>query len=57
MLAALGHRAEEALAADGVYRTDLGYEVLVKLTIGDLLEQEGIPMPASADGRPSHPRR
>src|SRR5262245_48535749 len=49
-LAALRHRAEEALAADGVARARLGYEVLVKLKLDDLLEQEGVPMPASADG-------
>jgi hypothetical protein len=49
-LAALRCRAEEALAADGVQRTHLGYEVLVKLKVDDLLEQEGVPMPASADG-------
>jgi hypothetical protein len=39
-LAALKHRAEAALAADGVARTHLGYEVLVKLTVDDLLEQD-----------------
>ena len=52
-LATLRHRAEEALAADGVARTRLGYDVLVKLKMDDLLEQEGIPMPVSADG--AHP--
>jgi hypothetical protein len=52
-LATLKHRAEEALATDGVERTRLGYNVLVKLKIDDLLEQEGIPMPVSADG--AHP--
>ena len=31
-------------------RTRLGYNVLVKLKIDDLLEQEGILMPVSADG-------
>jgi hypothetical protein len=46
-------RGEEALAADGVARTHLGYDVLVKLKVDDLLEQEGIPMPESADG--AHP--
>ena len=51
--ATLRHRAEEALAADGVERTRLGYNVLVKLKIDDLLEQEGISMPVSADG--AHP--
>src|SRR2546428_7562609 len=38
-LATLKHRAEEALAADGVARTRLGYDVLVKLKMDDLLEQ------------------
>ena len=52
-LAALRYRAEEALAADGVARTRLGYEVLVKLKVDDLLEQEGVPMHMSADG--THP--
>jgi hypothetical protein len=52
-LAALRHRAEEALAADGVERTRLGYEVLVKLTMDDLLEQEGVQTPESTDG--AHP--
>lgn len=52
-LAALRHRAEEALATDGVARTRLGYEVLVKLKLDDLLEQEGVPIPASTHG--AHP--
>lgn len=52
-LAALTRRAEEALAADGVARTRLGYDVLVKLKVDDLLEQAYIPMPVSADG--AHP--
>lgn len=47
------HRAEKALAADGVERTRLGYNVLVKLKMDDLLAQEGIPMPVSTDG--AHP--
>jgi hypothetical protein len=47
------HRAEKALATDGVECTRLGYNVLVKLKIDDLLEQEGILMPVSADG--AHP--
>jgi hypothetical protein len=54
-LATLRHRAEEALAADGVQRTCLGYEVLVKLTVDDLLEQEGAPRPAGAES--AHPPR
>jgi hypothetical protein len=49
-LAVLRHRAEEALAADGVARTRLGYEVLVKLKVDDLLERERVPMSMSADG-------
>jgi hypothetical protein len=53
-LAALRQHAEDTLAADGVDRTRLGYEVLVKLKVDDLLEQEGVPMPASADG--AHPQ-
>jgi hypothetical protein len=52
-LATLRHRAEAALAADGVARTRLGYEVLVRLKMDDLLEQEGVLIPASADG--THP--
>jgi Asp-tRNA(Asn)/Glu-tRNA(Gln) amidotransferase A subunit family amidase len=36
-LATLRHRAEEVLAADGVERTHLGYDVLVKLTLDELL--------------------
>jgi hypothetical protein len=39
-LAALKCRAEEALAADGVDRARLGYEVLVKLKVDELLERE-----------------
>jgi hypothetical protein len=46
----LRHRAEEALAADGVDRTRLGYEVLVKLKVDDLLEQEGVRMAVAAGG-------
>jgi hypothetical protein len=36
-LAALKHRAEAALATDGVEHTRLGYEVLVKLKRDELL--------------------
>jgi hypothetical protein len=39
-LAALKRSAEEALAADGVARTRLGYDVLVKLKVEELLEEE-----------------
>jgi hypothetical protein len=45
----LRHRAEGALASEGVGRTHLGYEVLVKLKVDDLLEQEGIRRPVSAE--------
>jgi phosphoglycolate phosphatase-like HAD superfamily hydrolase len=46
-LAALRHRAEEALAADGVGRTRLGYEVLVKLKLDELLERDYVPADVS----------
>jgi hypothetical protein len=49
-LATLKCRAEEALAADGVARTRLGYDVLVKLKMDDLLEQACVQRPTSADG-------
>jgi hypothetical protein len=52
-LVVLIHRAQEALAADGVDRTRLGYDVLVKLKMDDLLEQACVRMPVSADG--AHP--
>ena len=39
-LAALRRRAEEALVADGVERTHVGYDVLVKLKVDELLERE-----------------
>jgi hypothetical protein len=51
-LAALRHRAEEALANDGVERTHLGYDVLVKLKVDDLLEQES-PRMTVEDDQPS----
>ena len=54
-LAVLRQRAEEALATDGVARTRLGYDVLVKLKMDDLLEQAWAQIPASADG--AHPAR
>jgi hypothetical protein len=54
-LSTLRHRAEEALAAEGMARTRLGYEVVVKLAMDDLLEREDIRMLASADG--VHPPR
>jgi hypothetical protein len=45
----LKYHAEESLVADGVARTHLGYDVLVKLKMDELLDQEGTPMPVSAD--------
>jgi hypothetical protein len=36
-LVILKHRAEKALTADGVARTYLGYDLLVKLTLDELL--------------------
>jgi hypothetical protein len=51
-LATVRHRAEETLATDGVERMRLGYEVLVKLKIDDLLEQACVQRPAGADGTP-----
>jgi hypothetical protein len=47
-LVALKHRAEEALAADGVACTRLGYEVLVKLKMDELLERDYLPVDGSA---------
>jgi hypothetical protein len=46
-LVMLRHRAEEALAADRVDRTRLGYEVLVKLKRDELLEREYLPADVS----------
>jgi hypothetical protein len=53
-LAMLGHRAEEALAADGVARTCLGYEVLVKLKVDELLEREDLSADVSASQGDPH---
>jgi hypothetical protein len=47
-LAILKHCAEEALTADGVARTRLGYEVLVRLKMDELLEREYVPADVSA---------
>jgi hypothetical protein len=49
-LATLGHHTEEALAAEGVARTRLGYEMLVKLKMDELLEREYLPADASPKG-------
>jgi hypothetical protein len=51
-LAILKHCAEEAPSADGVARTRLGYEVLVKLKMDELLEQECGRLPRAAGGNP-----
>ena len=49
-LATLRHCAEGALAAEGVARTRLGYEVLVKLKVDELLEQEYLSTDAGRAG-------
>jgi hypothetical protein len=49
-LEALRRRAEEALANDGTDRTHLGYDVLVKIKLDELLERECLPMDVSKDG-------
>ena len=49
-LATLRHRAQEVLATKGVGRTRLGYEVLVKLKVDELLEREYLPGDASHEG-------
>jgi hypothetical protein len=46
---ALKCRAEEALAADGVACTRLGYEVLVKIKTDELLERDYLSIPARDD--------
>jgi hypothetical protein len=51
-LEALRNRAKEALATKGVERTRLGYDVLVKLKVDELLDQESIQM-AVEDDQPS----
>jgi hypothetical protein len=50
VLTTLKRRAEEALAREGVARTRLGYEVLVKLKIDEFLEQEYRPTDVHHDG-------
>jgi hypothetical protein len=53
MLTILRHRAEEALAKGGVGRVHLGYEVLLKLKLDELLEREYLPANVSAsEGHP-----
>jgi hypothetical protein len=49
-LATLRRRPEEALAADEVARTRLRYEVLVKLTVDELLEQEDVQISVATGG-------
>jgi hypothetical protein len=49
VLTTLRRRAEEALAMEGVARTCLGYEVLVKLKVDEFLEQEYRPMDMPQD--------
>jgi hypothetical protein len=44
-------RAEAALTAEGVQRTRLGYDVLVKLKMDDLLEREYLSAPMREDRR------
>jgi hypothetical protein len=47
--AVLRCHAEEGLAADGVERMRLGYEVLVKLKVDDLLERDSLRMAVEDD--------
>jgi hypothetical protein len=49
-LQVLRRRAEEALAEDGVACARLGYDVLVKLKLEELLEREFMPSDVSDDG-------
>jgi hypothetical protein len=49
-LESLRRRAEEALAEDGVERARLGYDVLVKIKLDELLEREFMPSDVSDDG-------
>lgn len=46
-LATLERRADEALATEGMARTRLGYEVLVKLKVDEFLEREYLPADVS----------
>jgi hypothetical protein len=52
-LATLRCHAEEALATDGVARTRLGYEMLVKLKVDELLEREYLPTDANHEAGPA----
>jgi hypothetical protein len=49
VLVALKRRAAEALATDGVARTRLGYEVLVKIKMDELLERDYLSGPTRDD--------
>jgi hypothetical protein len=51
-LAALRHRAEEALATEGMERTRLGYDVLVRIKVEELLERDDLSEPLR-DDRPA----
>jgi hypothetical protein len=53
ILMTLRHRAEEILATEGVSRTHLGYEVLVKLKVDEFLEQEYWPTDMHPDDGPA----
>jgi hypothetical protein len=55
VLETLRRRAEEALTAEGVERTRLGYNVLVKMKMDDLLEGEHLSEPLQED-RPAPDR-
>jgi hypothetical protein len=48
-LEALRNRAKEGLATEGVERTRLVYDVLVKLKVDELLDQESIQMAVEDD--------
>lgn len=52
-LATLRRRAQEALATEGVARTHLGYEMLVKLKVDEFLEQEYRPVDMHHNGGPA----
>jgi hypothetical protein len=53
VLTILRRRAEEVLATQGVARTHLGYEVLVKLKVDEFLEQECRPTGMNRDHDPA----
>jgi hypothetical protein len=50
VLETLRRRAEAALTAEGVERTRLGYDVLVKIKMDELLERDDLSAPARDDG-------